>query len=220
MTCEWRRGDYLISTDKNRLDLAVIHDFLTKSYWAEGIPLETVKRAIEHSLSFGVYRDDQQVGFARLVTDYATFAYLADVFILEPFRGQGLSKWLLEVVMAHPDLQGFRRWILGTKDAHGLYQQFGFTELRWPERFMEKLVPDIYNTENAGFIAWDRRVHFPEPAHRRRIHGHGAGVQYAQSVPGTRRRARIRAWRESVWYPGHGSVVFPDFLTRRIPDRR
>ena len=79
-----------------------------------------------------------------MVTDYATFAYLADVFILEPFRGQGLSKWLLEVMMAHPDLQGFRRWILGTKDAHGLYQQFGFTELRWPERFMEKLVPDIY----------------------------------------------------------------------------
>ncbi len=108
MTCEWRRGDYLISTDKNRLDLAVIHDFLTKSYWAEGIPLETVKRAIEHSLSFGVYRDDQQVGFARLVTDYATFAYLADVFILEPFRGQGLSKWLLEVVMALPTVRIYR----------------------------------------------------------------------------------------------------------------
>jgi GNAT superfamily N-acetyltransferase len=144
MTHEWQRGAYTISTDNNRLDLLLIHNFLTQSYWAEGIPFETVKRSIEHSLSFGLYRDEQQVGFARLVTDYATFAYLADVFILEPFRGQGLSKWLLEVVMAHPELQGFRRWILGTKDAHGLYRQYGFTELKWPERFMEKLVPDIY----------------------------------------------------------------------------
>jgi GNAT superfamily N-acetyltransferase len=141
---EWQRGAYTISTDNNRLDLSLIHNFLTQSYWAEGIPFETVKRSIEHSLSFGLYQDELQVGFARLVTDYATFAYLADVFILEPFRGQGLSKWLLEVVMAHPELQGFRRWILGTKDAHGLYRQYGFTELKWPERFMEKLVPDIY----------------------------------------------------------------------------
>lgn len=144
MTYEWRRGAYTISTDNDRLDLPLIHGFLTKSYWAEGIPFETVKRSIEHSLSFGIYRDGQQMGFARLVTDYATFAYVADVFILEPFRGQGLSKWLLEIMMAHPDLQGFRRWILGTKDAHGLYRQYGFTELKWSERFMEKLVPDIY----------------------------------------------------------------------------
>jgi GNAT superfamily N-acetyltransferase len=144
---EWQRGGYTISTDNNRLDLLLIHNFLTQSYWAEGIPFETVKRSIEHSLSFGLYRDEQQVGFARLVTDYATFAYLADVFILEPFRGQGLSKWLLQVMMAHPKLQGFRRWILGTKDAHGLYQQYGFTRLKWPERFMEKLVPDIYTRE-------------------------------------------------------------------------
>jgi GNAT superfamily N-acetyltransferase len=147
MTHEWRRGAYTISTDNNRLDLLLIHNFLTQSYWAEGIPFETVKRSIDHSLSFGLYRDEQQVGFARLVTDYATFAYLADVFILEPFRGQGLSKWLLKVVMAHPELQGFRRWILGTKDAHGLYQQYGFTGLKWPERFMEKLVPDIYTRD-------------------------------------------------------------------------
>ena len=144
MTHEWQRGAYTISTDNNRLDLLLIHNFLRQSYWAEGIPLETVKRSIDHSLSFGLYRDELQVGFARLVTDYATFAYLADVFILKSFRGQGLSKWLLEVVMAHPELQGFRRWILGTKDAHGLYRQYGFTELKWPERFMEKLVPDIY----------------------------------------------------------------------------
>ena len=144
MTHEWQRGAYTISTDNNRLDMSLIHNFLTQSYWAKGIPFETVKRSIEHSLSFGLYQNQQQVGFARLVTDYATFAYLADVFILEPFRNQGLSKWLLEVVMAHPELQGFRRWILGTKDAHGLYRQYGFTELKWPERFMERLVPDIY----------------------------------------------------------------------------
>jgi len=144
MINEWRRGEYVISTDKGRLDLDIIHGFLTTSYWAEGIPLETVKRAIEHSFTFGLYRADQQIGFARLVTDYTTFAYLADVFILEAFRKQGLSKWLLTVIMAHPDLQGLRRWLLGTKDAHELYRQFGFTELWWPERFMEVLVPDIY----------------------------------------------------------------------------
>ncbi len=144
MTYEWQQGTYTISTDNDRLDRSLIHSFLTKSYWAEGIPFETVQSAIEHSLSFGVYQEEQQIGFARLVTDYATFAYLADVFILEPFRGQGLSKWLLEVMMTHPDIQGLRRWILATRDAHGLYRQYGFTELQWPERFMEKLVPDIY----------------------------------------------------------------------------
>jgi len=144
MINEWKRGEYIISTDKSRLDLNIIHSFLTASYWAEGIPLETVQRAIEHSFTLGVYRADQQVGFARLVTDYTTFAYLADVFILEPFRNQGLSKWLLTVMIEHPDLQGLRRWLLATKDAHELYRQFGFTELRWPERFMEVLVPDIY----------------------------------------------------------------------------
>jgi GNAT superfamily N-acetyltransferase len=147
MTNEWQRGEYVISTDKEQLDLDVIHGFLTTSYWAEGIPLETVKRAIEHSFTFGLYQTDQQIGFARLVTDYTTFAYLADVFILEPFRKQGLSKWLLTVIMEHPDLQGLRRWLLGTKDAHELYRQFGFTELWWPERFMEVLVPDIYKKE-------------------------------------------------------------------------
>lgn len=144
MIDEWKRGEYIISTDKSRLDLNVIHGFLTVSYWAEGVPLETVQRSIEHSFTFGVYRADQQIGFARLVTDYTTFAYLADVFILAPFRKQGLSKWLLTVMMEHPDLQGLRRWLLGTKDAHELYRQFGFTELRWPDRFMEVLVPDIY----------------------------------------------------------------------------
>jgi GNAT superfamily N-acetyltransferase len=145
MMQEWQRDPYLISTDNQRLDLATIHRFLTEdSYWAEGIPLETVERAIEHSLNFGLYKQDQQIGFARVVTDYATFAYLADVFVLEPFRGQGLSKWLLDVITTHPQLQGLRRWLLGTKDAHGLYHQFGFTDLVAPERHMERLVPDIY----------------------------------------------------------------------------
>lgn len=148
MTNEWRRGEYIISTDKQRLDLTTIHAFLSTSYWAEGIPLETVQRAIEHSMAFGLYRDEQQIGFARLVTDYTTFAYVADVFVLEPFRGQGLSKWLLSVMREHPELQGLRRWLLGTKDAHGLYKQFGFTPLWWPERFMEVLVPDIYTRKD------------------------------------------------------------------------
>jgi GNAT superfamily N-acetyltransferase len=144
MVHEWRQGDYLISTDKNRLDLTVIHTFLTTSYWAAGIPQEIVKRTIEHSLSFGLYKGDQQIGYARVITDYATFAYLGDVFILEPFRGQGLSKWLMEVVVTHPDLQGFRRWILLTKDAHGLYNKVGFTEVATPERYMERFFPGVY----------------------------------------------------------------------------
>ena len=144
MIHEWRRGQYLISTDKSRLDLTLIHSFLTTSYWAAGIPLETVRRSIEHSLSFGLYKEDQQIGYARVITDYATFAYLGDVFILEPFRGQGLSKWLMEVVVTHPELQGFRRWILLTKDAHGLYKKVGFTEVKTPERYMERFFRDVY----------------------------------------------------------------------------
>ena len=147
MTHEWRRGEYLISTDKSRLDLTLIHNFLTKSYWAAGIPLEVVRRSIEHSLSFGLYIEDQQIGYARVITDYATFAYLGDVFILEPFRGQGLSKWLMEVVVTHPGLQGFRRWILLTQDAHGLYKKVGFIEVKTPERYMERFFPGVYEGE-------------------------------------------------------------------------
>ena len=144
MNHEWRRGQYLISTDKSRLDLTLIHNFLTTSYWAAGIPLEVVRRSIERSLSFGLYKEDQQIGYARVITDYATFAYLGDVFILEPFRGQGLSKWLMEVIVTHPELQGFRRWILLTKDAHGLYKKVGFTEVKTPERYMERFFLDVY----------------------------------------------------------------------------
>jgi GNAT superfamily N-acetyltransferase len=144
MTNEWRRGDYLISDDRERLDLETIHRFLsTESYWAVGRPLEVVRRSIEGSLAFGLYRDSRQVGFARVVTDYATFAWVADVFILESERGQGLSKWMMEVILSHPELQGFRRWVLATKDAHGLYKQFGFMELNRPERWMERPDPNM-----------------------------------------------------------------------------
>ncbi len=141
---EQRRGNYLISTDPARLDLAVIHAFLTNSYWAKGIPLATVLTSLDHSLCFGVYEGDRQVGLARVVTDYATFAYLADVFILASHRGQGLSKWLLECVVGHPDLQGLRRWLLMTRDAHGLYQKVGFRSLPSPEWVMEILDRDVY----------------------------------------------------------------------------
>lgn len=138
---EWRQGDYLISTDRTRLDLAVIHNFLSTAYWAKGRSLETILRSIEHSLPFGIYRGKAQIGFARVITDYATFAWLADVFVLEPERGQGLGKWLIEVIISHPDLQGFRRWLLATKDAHELYRRVGFAPLRSPERFMERHDP-------------------------------------------------------------------------------
>jgi GNAT superfamily N-acetyltransferase len=143
---EWRRGEYFISTDKRLLDLQAIHSFLTASYWAQGIPFETVKRSIEHSLNFGVYKGEKQVGFARVITDYATYAYIGDVYILEEYRGQGLSKWLMQMVADHPELQGLRRWSLLTRDAHGLYRQTGFAESQHPERYMEKIDLDVYKT--------------------------------------------------------------------------
>lgn len=143
MTQEWHRGEYTISTDCHRLDLDLIHDFLTHSYWAAGRSLAVVRKSIEHSLPFGVYRGMQQIGFARAITDYATYAYLSDVFILEPFRGQGLGQWLVEVIVSHPELQGLRKWTLATADAHGLYRKFGFTEARYPSRYMEKWGEDF-----------------------------------------------------------------------------
>jgi GNAT superfamily N-acetyltransferase len=140
MTSEWRRDEYTISTDKERLNVSLIHNFLSNSaYWAKGRSLDLVKRAIENSLNFGVYKDGEQIGFARVVTDYATFAWLADVFILDDYRGHGLSKWLIEVIVSHQQLQGFRRWVLATRDAHELYRRFGFAELKEPARWMERL---------------------------------------------------------------------------------
>lgn len=142
---EHRRGEFLISTDPARLDLDVIHGFLTKCYWAKGIPREVVVRSTEHSLCFGIYDGDgAQVGFARVVTDFATIAYLGDVFVLESHRGRGLSKWMMECITQHRALQGLRRWILLTQDAHSLYLQFGFTALKAPDRFMELHNPDVY----------------------------------------------------------------------------
>lgn len=147
---EFRRGDYLVSTDRARLDLDVIHGFLTNCYWAKGIPREVVARSIEHSLCFGIYDETSgkrpaQVGFARVISDFATIAYLGDVFVLESHRGRGLSKWMMEVIMRHPALQGLRRWILLTRDAHGLYQQSGFTAIQSPERYMERYSPAVYD---------------------------------------------------------------------------
>ena len=140
-----QNGDYLITTDKSKLDLKVIHNFLTnESYWSQNIPFEIVKAATENSLNFGLFFKEKQIGYARIVSDFATTAYLADVFVLKEFRGQGLSKWLMEIIMNHPDLQGLRRWILATKDAHGLYKQFGWKPIAAPERWMEKHNQDVY----------------------------------------------------------------------------
>ena len=128
MVREWTRGDYRISTDPRRLDLDLIHGFLASSYWATNRSRERVERSIEHSLPFGLYLGDEQVGFARVVTDYVVIAFLADVFVVEPHRGNGLGRWLVDVVTSLPELRSIRRWMLGTRDAHDLYRQFGFVE--------------------------------------------------------------------------------------------
>jgi GNAT superfamily N-acetyltransferase len=138
MSRRWRRDGYLISTDRSLLDLRFVHEYLRTSYWEAGVPEEVVRRSVENSLCFGVYSDEEQVGFARVVTDRATFAYLADVFVLEEHRGRGLGKWLVEVVLSHPELRGLRRWMLATRDAHELYRKYGFAELGRPGIFMER----------------------------------------------------------------------------------
>lgn len=144
---QFTQPGYEVSPDPARLDFAVIHAYISgESYWAKGIPAETLKRAVANSLCFGLYEQASgaQVGFARLVTDCATFAYLADVFVLAAHRGKGLSKLIMQAVMAHPEAQGLRRWMLATADAHSLYTQFGFTAPARPERLMERVFPDIY----------------------------------------------------------------------------
>jgi len=146
-----RRGEFHISTAPALLDVPLIHEFLCRrSYWAAGIPLEVVRRSLDNSLCFGLYAGGQQVGFARVVTDRATFAWLADVFVLEEYRGRGLSKWLVEVVLGYPELQGLRRFLLGTRDAHGLYRRYGFAPLADPGRFLEVFRPDIYQAGSAS----------------------------------------------------------------------
>ncbi|MDN3656798.1 GNAT family N-acetyltransferase [Ferruginibacter paludis] len=138
-------GNFTISTDRAKLDVDLIHHFLsTEAYWSKGIPLSTVEAAIANSLNFGIYDGDQQAGYARIVSDFATVAYLGDVFILPEFRGKGLSKMLMQEVMNHPQLQGLRRWILLTGDAHGLYKQFGWSAIASPDKWMEKHCKDIY----------------------------------------------------------------------------
>jgi len=144
---EWRRGGFVVSTDPARVDLEAAAGWLAEnSYWARGVPREVVARAVAGSLTFGLYEEETGafVGMARVVTDRATFAYLADVFILEPYRGRGLAKWLMEVVTGHPDLQGLRRWLLFTADAHALYEHYGFRPLKSPDRAMERHDPDVY----------------------------------------------------------------------------
>jgi GNAT superfamily N-acetyltransferase len=148
---EARKENYVISTDNSKIDVDTIYQYLSKdSYWAKGIPKDVVEKSIRNSLCFGVYFDDEQIGFARLVTDKATFAYLADVFILPAHRGKGLSKFLMQTIHAHPELQNLRRWWLGTKDAHSLYEQFGWTRINdeVAKRFMQKHNPDVY--KNVG----------------------------------------------------------------------
>ena len=133
---------FKISADKELLDREMICQYLSKeSYWGKGIPVAKVYASIDNSMCFGIYKDGQQVGFARVITDKATFAYLCDVFVLEEFRGQGLSKWLVQNILAHDELQGFRRWLLATNDAHGLYSQFGFTPITNPEKWMGIYAP-------------------------------------------------------------------------------
>ena len=142
---EWFNEKFVISTHKGRLDIHFIHHYLsTQSYWSQYIPMDVVKKCIEGSICFGLYIDAEQIGFARVVTDCASFAYLCDVFIDEKYRGRGLSKWLLEVILSHPDLQGLRRFLLATRDAHGLYEQYGFSLLNSPERWMQIHNPDVY----------------------------------------------------------------------------
>ena len=135
---------YAITDDPQRVDIAAVHAFLASSYWAPGIPRATVERAIQHSLCFSLLHGTQQVGFASVITDRTTFAYLADVYVLEAHRGKGLAKWLVATILQHADLQRLRRFMLATRDAHGLYSQFGFAPVAAPARLMEILDPDVY----------------------------------------------------------------------------
>lgn len=143
---DYHRGEFVVTTDRAQLSEELIYEFLAQSYWAEGIPRKTVARSLRNSLCFGLLEGKRQIGFARVVTDYATFAYLADVFIVAGYRGRGLGKFLMECVVKHPELQGLRRWVLATRDAHSLYRKFGFIPLAHPDRFMELHNPNVYKS--------------------------------------------------------------------------
>jgi GNAT superfamily N-acetyltransferase len=145
MKMELVRGEFELSTDKDRLVIDAIQEYLVEdSYWARERTLEQTKAAIEHSICFGVYHGVEQIGFGRVVSDRATFAYIGDIYILPEYRGRGLSKWLMEAMVGHPELQGLRRWVLATRDAHTLYEKFGFHELVHPDRWMERPAPNAY----------------------------------------------------------------------------
>lgn len=144
MIIECRNNQYMISTDQTLLDIDVLHAFLKQTYWSSGIPKEILQNAINNSLCFGVYEEKKQIGFARAISDFSTFAYLADVFIIESYRGKKLSSWLMQTIVSHPQLQGLRCWLLRTRDAHGLYKKFGFSQPKSPENYMEISVSDIY----------------------------------------------------------------------------
>jgi GNAT superfamily N-acetyltransferase len=146
---EWRRANFEITTDQARLDLDKIHAFLAlQSNWAKDITRPTVEKSVRNSLCFGLFHGRAQVGFARVISDRATIAYLGDVFVLPEYRGRGLAKWLMDCVISHPDLQNLRRWILVTDDAHGLYRKYGFTPLASPESFMELHNPEVYKLDD------------------------------------------------------------------------
>jgi GNAT superfamily N-acetyltransferase len=148
------RDGYTVSSDPARLDVDAIHAFLTTCYWSTGIPRETVARALAHSLGFGLYAPDgAQVGFVRVVTDQATFAYLCDVYVRDAHRGRGLGEWLVGFALADPALQGLRRMILATRDAHGLYERFGFGAPKWPNAYMDIVQPDIYLQPGTAAVA-------------------------------------------------------------------
>ena len=142
------KDNFTITTDRNKIDIYAVHDFLSnQSYWSKNIPMETVERAIDNSLNFGLFHFEKQIGYARVISDFATIAYLGDVYVLPEYRGQGLSKWLMQEVMAHPDLQRLRRWILLTSDAHRLYKQYGWKEIAKPELYMEFHNPEVYSNK-------------------------------------------------------------------------
>jgi N-acetylglutamate synthase-like GNAT family acetyltransferase len=152
---EWTKAEFSVTCDPDKQDLDVIHGFLNQSYWANGIPKETVRRSLQGSLCFALLHQGKQVGFARVISDFATVAYLGDVFVLQGYRGRGLSQWLMECVSSHPNLQGLRRWLLATSDAHGLYAKYGFTALNKPQLFMERHDPNVYTRDAQQTVAAD-----------------------------------------------------------------